>query len=79
MLDRRPDRAGRSGRAFRLSEVWVELIELPHLPVSSPPPIAVPGVPQIEMRDLLEPTCRVEARGQFISQAFVLNEGLIAG
>src|SRR6266481_3011093 len=62
VFDRRSDRAGKSGRWFFLLEVRKQLIELPHLPNCSPTEVAVPSVPQVPMRDLLETSCPVEAR-----------------
>ena len=63
MFDRRPDRARRTGRRLFLAEMRIELIELPHLAVGSPAQIAVAGVSQIQLRELLEaPAPRKSAR-----------------
>jgi len=48
------NRAGRTRDPLFLPQVWMQLIELAHLPVGSPAQIAVPGVPQIRVGDLLE-------------------------
>ena len=56
VLDRCHDRAGRTRDPLFLPQVWMQLIELAHLPVGSPAQIAVPGVPQIRVGDLLETT-----------------------
>ena len=54
MLDRRPDRARRPGHRLCLPELRIQLIELPHLAIGSPTQVAVAGVPQIDMGNLLE-------------------------
>ena len=79
VFDRRPDRARRPGRWLFLPEVRIELIELPHLPIGSPTQVAVAGVAQIHIRDLLEPTRRVEARGEFVGERLVVNKAVGAG
>src|SRR5215813_9799283 len=78
MLDRGANRAREPGRALLLRELRMEAIELAQLAVGIPAQIAAAGVPQIELRDLLEAAPRIEARGQFIGQSFVLNEALLA-
>ena len=55
------------------------LIELPYLPVGSPANIAVAGLSQIYIRDLLKPTCRVEARRQFVGERLMVDEAVVAG
>ena len=79
MLDRRPDRVGRTRCAFVLPQLRIELIELPHLAIGAPTQIAVAGVPQIGLGDRLEATRRVEARGQFVGERLVVNKAVGAG
>src|SRR5262249_53412533 len=69
---------GRSSGGLFRPQLRIELIELPHLAVSAPTEIAVPGIPQIGMRDLFEATCRVAARGEFYGERFVVNKAVSA-
>ena len=57
----------------------MRLVELSHLPDGSPTKVAVAGVPQIQVRELLEPTRRVKARGKFVSDRLILNKAVGAG
>src|SRR6266851_2060612 len=79
MFDRRTNGARRARKRVFLSEVWIRLVELPHLPVGSPMEITVTGVPQIQVRELLEPTRRVKACGQFVSERLIVNKAICAG
>src|SRR5438046_2658795 len=54
----------------------MELIELAHLAIGSPTQVALPGVSQVEMRDLLEAPGSVEARGNLVGYRFILNESV---
>ena len=45
-------------------------------PVGSPTQVAVPGVPQIRVRDLLETTCRVEARREFVGERLIVDKAV---
>src|ERR1700751_4464821 len=47
-------RAAESGLLFL--EVWVQMVELPHLAIGSPMQIAVAGITQIGICDLVETT-----------------------
>src|SRR5512134_228752 len=76
MFNRRPDRTDRTGNWLVLRQVRIEPIELPHLPVGSPANIAVAGVSEIYIRDLLEPTRRIEARRQFVGERLVLDKAV---
>src|SRR5215469_13196387 len=58
--------------------MWVQLLQLAHLPSGFPTKIAVPSVPQVHMRDLLEAKCHVEARGELVGDALVLDETVLA-
>ena len=78
VFDRRSDRARQPGPSLLpLPQLRMEPIELSHLPVGLPAQVAAPGVAQIELLDLLKAAHRIEARRQFISQGFVLNEALV--
>src|SRR6266404_3369009 len=57
----------------------MRLVELSHLPDGSPTEVAVAGVPQIQIRDLLEPTRRVKARGPFVGNRLIVNKAICAG
>ena len=65
-----------AGRWLCPLEVRIQLVELPHLAVGAPAQIAVAGVPQIHVRDLLEAARRVEARGEFVGERLVVNEAV---
>src|SRR5260370_23924618 len=62
---------GRRDRFF--TEVRMDLFELSYLALGPPAKIAIPGVPQIEMRNLLEAACRIELRRQLVGKALVLD------
>src|SRR6202162_2795008 len=49
-------------------------MELPHLTIGSPTEVAVPGILQICMRDLLETTCRIEVRGEFVGEGLIVDK-----
>ena len=48
LFDRRSDRPLRAGCWLVLSQVGIQCIELPHLAISAPTQVAVPGVSQVE-------------------------------
>ena len=79
MLDRRPDRARRNGCGFLRPAIQVELVELPNLPVGSPAQVAVAGVAQIQLRDLLETALGVESGGNLVGERLVVNKAIGAG
>src|SRR5262249_17235985 len=78
MFDGRSNGACRARKRVILSEALIRLLELSHLPNSSPTEIAVAGVAQIQIRDLLEPACRVKARRQFVSDRLNVNKAICA-
>ena len=78
MLNWRADRGRRAGNSLVLPQVRMKLLELPHLTVGSPTKVRVAGIAQIEMRDLLKATRRVETRGEFIGERLILHEGIVA-
>jgi hypothetical protein len=51
---------------------------LSNFPNCSPTEITVAGVPQIQVRELLEPTRRVKACGQFVSERLIVNKAICA-
>ena len=51
-------------------------VELPHLAIGSPTEVAVPGIPQVPMRDLLETACRVEARSEFVGERLIMDKAV---
>src|SRR5262245_41674819 len=61
-----------------MPQLRMELIELPHLSVGSPPKIAPPRVSQVEMRDLLETARRVKAGSQLVGERLVVDEAVCA-
>src|SRR5258708_32130917 len=79
MFNRRTNGAHRAGKRLFLSEVWIRLVEVSHLPDGSPTKVAVAGVPQIQVRELLEPTRRVKARSQLVSDRLIVNKAICTG
>src|SRR5258708_6279807 len=79
MFNRCTKGARRAGKSLFLSEVWISLVELPHLSDGPPTEITVAGIPQIQVRDLLEPTRRVKARGQFVSDRLIVIKAICTG
>src|SRR5258708_21822612 len=79
MFNRCTKGARRAGKSLFLSEVWIRLVELPHLSDGPPTEITVAGIPQIQVRNLLEPTRRVKARGQFVSDRLIVNKAICTG
>ena len=51
---------------------------MPDLTVGSPTEVAVPGVLQIRVRDLLETSCRVEAAGEFVGERLVVDKAILS-
>ena len=51
-------------------------IELPHLAIGSPAQIAVAGVLQIHVGNLLEAARRIEAGSEFIGERLVVNKAV---
>ena len=78
MFDRRPDRARWTGRRLLCPEVRIDHIELPHLAIGSPTQVAVARLPQIHMRKIFETARRVETRGEFVADRFVVDEAVRA-
>jgi len=56
--------------------VGIELVELPYFAVSPPTEIAIPGFPQICVRDLVEASCRVEAGSNFVDNRLIVDESI---
>src|SRR3984893_1145978 len=54
----------------------IELLELATLSVGSPAQLAIPSVPQIGRRDLLETARRVEASGKLVGNRLVVYEAV---
>src|SRR5271166_3727752 len=61
-----------------LAEVWMELFKLPDLSLGAPANVAVARVSQIGVGDGFEAARRIEARGQLMSQALILDEAVLA-
>src|SRR5260370_31308322 len=57
----------------------MRLVGLSPLPDGSATEVAVAGVPQIQVSELLEPTRRVKARGQLVSERLIVNKAICAG
>src|SRR5271165_2421392 len=74
LIDRRFNLPRRTGRAPFGPEVWVHLVELPHLSIGSPAQIAVAGVLQIERGNLVEPARSVECGSALIGYRLVVEE-----
>src|SRR5262245_30651054 len=52
------------------------MVELLYFAISSPTEIAVPGFPQISIRDFVEPACRVKARGNLVGNRLIMDEAV---
>src|SRR6266702_4580173 len=76
VLDGRADGAPRVGRRLLRAETRMKLIELPHLAVGAPEQVAVPGLPQVEMPDLLELARCIETRGKLARECLVVDEAV---
>src|ERR1019366_6102804 len=49
------------------------------LAVGSPAEVAIPGLLQVRVRDLLKTTCRVEAAGEFVGERLIVDKVTCAG
>ena len=54
-------------------------LELPHLAIRAPAPVAVAGSQQIHLGDVLEAAGGIEARGGLASQRLIVDEAVCAG
>src|ERR1700676_259478 len=77
-LDRRANGSGGRCRDWRVTELRMKLFELPHLAERAPAQVTAPRPPQIRVGDRIEAARRVEARGQLMGQALVLDEAVLA-
>jgi hypothetical protein len=68
-----------AGRGLFRPKVRVDLLELSHLSVGSPTEVAVASLPQVQMRDVLESTRRVEPRGEFVGKRLIVNKAVCLG
>lgn len=57
----------------------MHILKLPRFAIRSPTNIAVARSSQIDASKLLETTCAVKPRGQFVSEALVVDEAVVAG
>jgi hypothetical protein len=57
----------------------MQLLELPHLALRSPPLVAVASIPQIQIGDFVGAARAVEARGDFVGDCLVVDESVGAG
>src|SRR5262249_26790902 len=78
LFDRCFDPARWTRRALVPPQPRMELIELPHLSIGSPPQIALPCVSQVETREVLQAARRVKAGSQFVSERLVVDEAACA-
>src|SRR5262249_51089693 len=78
LFERGVDRPSRNCGGVSYSQVRIELIELPDLPIGAPTEIAVTGISQVRMRDGVEPTCRVEPSRQLVGARLVVDELVLA-
>src|SRR5262249_21232014 len=78
LLDRRADRRPNRQGSGRLAEMRPRGVELSHLAGGAPAQVAVPRVPQVRVRDRLEPARGVEAGRALVRERLVLNEPVLA-
>src|SRR5580658_7096004 len=50
------------------------MVQLRYFAISPPTLIAIPGFEQVCVCELLETTCRVESRGNFVGNRFIMNK-----
>jgi len=55
-------------------QVWVQVVELPDFAIRSPTEITVPGFAQIRIREVVESSCRIKARGNLVGNRLVVDE-----
>src|ERR1700738_4661856 len=56
--------------------MWILQVHLTNLAIGTPTEVAVPGILQICMRDLLETTCRIEVRGEFVGDCLIVDKAV---
>src|SRR5262245_19017549 len=76
LFDRCVDRAGWTWRALVLPQPRMELVELPHLSLSSPTLITGSRLPQISVGDRLETAGRVETSRKLVADRLVLDKAV---
>src|SRR5580704_11454447 len=76
MLDGCEDRACRIGQRFAISEVWIQHVQLPHLAIGPPLQIAIAGVLQIRVCNLVEAKRQIETRGEFAGHSFIVDKSV---
>src|SRR5258708_39054205 len=76
MLDGRADRFRRTGNGLTFPKVRKQLVELSHLAVGSPPLIAVTGVLQVCMCNLLKSTSCIEPCGNLVGKRLVMDKAI---
>ena len=54
----------------------MQLFELPNFAIGSPTGIAVPGFPQIRLRELAKTARSVEARRHLVGERLIVDEGI---
>src|SRR3984893_6999965 len=78
LLSGRANGSGGRCRDRCVAEMRMKLFELPHLAERAPAQVTAPRPPQIRVGDRNEAARRVEARGQLMGQALVLDEAVLA-
>src|ERR1700733_13838528 len=59
--------------------MWMHRVELPHFPFGSPTQVAVAGIAQVELSELVEPARPVEGGSALIGERLVVYEAICAG
>ena len=57
-------------------EVWIQLLELANLAFSAPTEVAVPRIPQVGRRNLLEAARRVKASGPLVGDRLIVDKAV---
>src|SRR5262249_22831367 len=70
------ERGGRMRNHRLLAKARLQLLELPHLAIGSPTEVAVAGVPQIGIGDLMEASCRIEACRDLPSDRLIVDKAV---
>src|SRR5262245_50468368 len=74
MLDRSRNRARQSRRRLFLPNVWIHLVDLPHLSSGPPAKIELTRAAQVEIGELLEATFPIEGGCPLIGDSLIVDK-----
>src|SRR5579864_283034 len=76
MLDGRAHRFHRTGNWLIFPEIRIQLVELSHFAVGSPPLIAAFSVLQVSAGNFVEPASCIEPCGNFVGEPLVMDKAI---